>query len=236
MTKARLGALIFIFVALAAAAFALKSGGGPGERAVKPSLLLLTSLPLLFSEDFTLDQKGSAMLDALRSRYRVVPIDSTAPAALAKGRLLVMAQPRAQTAEQLVALDEWVRGGGRLLLFADPLLEWPSDKPLGDPTRSPPMFADTGLLGHWGLRLDAPDRRGPVAGKLGDKDVLTVSPGTLSGACALSGGGLVAHCAIGKGKAVIVADADLLDLDGLGEEGSANGVAILVLLDSLEPR
>ncbi|MGH6658409.1 MAG: Gldg family protein [Sphingomicrobium sp.] len=236
MTKARLGAVILVLAVFVAAAYAFSRGSSLAERADKPRLLLLTSLPLLFSEDFGLDQKGSAMLDALRSRYRVVPIDSTAPAALAKGRLLVMAQPRAQTAEQLVALDEWVRDGGRLLLFADPLLEWPSDKPLGDPTRPPPMFADTGLLAHWGLRLDAPDMRGSVAGKLGDKDVLTVSPGVLSGACALSGDGLVARCAIGKGKAVIVADADLLDLDSLDEKGAANGQAILAELDSLESR
>lgn len=236
MTRARLGALILVFAAVCAAAFALSRGGGTGQRADRPDLLLLTSLPLVFSEEFSLDQKGSAMLDALRSRYRVVPVDSTDPASLAKGRLLVMAQPRAQTAENLVALDQWVRGGGRLLLFADPLLEWPSERPLGDPTRPPPMFADTGLLGHWGLRLDAPDRRGPMAGKLGEQDVLAVSPGSLSGTCAISGGGLVARCSIGKGKVTIIADADLLDIDGLGEPAAGNGRAILAELDSLESR
>ena len=72
-----------------------------------------------------------------------------------------MAHPLAQTAENLVALDAWVRGGGRVLLLADPMLEWPSKRPLGDPLRPPPMFMDTGLLAHWGLRLDAPDERGP---------------------------------------------------------------------------
>ena len=34
-----------------------------------------------------------------------------------------MAQPLAQTAENLVTLDTWVRRGGRVLLLADPLLE-----------------------------------------------------------------------------------------------------------------
>ena len=62
-----------------------------------------------------------------------------------------MAQPLAQPAEDLVALDDWVRGGGRVLLLADPMLEWPSKRPLGDPLRPPPMFMDTGLLAHWGL-------------------------------------------------------------------------------------
>ena len=95
----------------------------------------------------------------------------------------MMAQPRAQTAENLVALDDWVRRGGRLLLFADPMLEWPSDRALGDPTRPPAMFADTGLLAHWGLRLDAPDVRGPAKGRISGHDVLTVSPGALAGTC-----------------------------------------------------
>ena len=101
-------------------------------------------------------------LQALRARYKVVPISVTDGAELAKGRLLLMAQPLAQTAENLVILDDWVRSGGRVLLLADPMLEWPSQRPLGDPLRPPPMFADTGLLAHWGLRLDAPDERGPA--------------------------------------------------------------------------
>jgi ABC-type uncharacterized transport system involved in gliding motility auxiliary subunit len=90
-----------------------------------------------------------------------VPISVPTPRAWQRARLLLMAHPLAQPAEALVALDAWVRGGGRLLLLADPMLEWPSERPLGDPLRPPPMFADTGLLKHWGLRLDAPDERGP---------------------------------------------------------------------------
>ena len=129
----------------------------PAER---PPLLLLTSLQLVFGEQFSLQGGGSPALKRLQGRYRVLPISVTSPAELAKGRLLLMAQPLAQTAENLVALDDWVRGGGRVVILADPLLEWPSKRPLGDPLRPPPMFADTGLLGHWGLRLDAPDERG----------------------------------------------------------------------------
>ena len=85
----------------------------------------------------------------------MVPISVTDGAELAKGRLLLMAHPLAQTAENLVALDAWVRRGGRVLLLADPMLEWPSKRPLGDPLRPPPMFADTGLLAPLG-----PEARG----------------------------------------------------------------------------
>ena len=124
-------------------------------------------MPLVFGEQFSLQQNGSAALKVLQTRYRIVPISVADPQELTKGRLLLMAQPQAQPAEDLVALDAWVGRGGRLLLLADPLLEWPSERPLGDPLRPPAMYADTGLLAHWGLRLDAPDERGRQEVKAG---------------------------------------------------------------------
>jgi hypothetical protein len=197
-------------------------------------LLFLTSLPLLFSEDFSLQGGGSAALKQVETRYRLVPISVTNDAALKKGRLLLMAHPPAQTAENLVALDAWVRSGGRVLLLSDPILEWPSKRPLGDPLRPPPMFMDTGLLGHWGLRLDAPDERGPVVRELGGFQILTVSPGRLMGRCSVSRDALVAHCRIGAGQATIVADADLLDVNRLGPEASQNIDGLISELARLE--
>jgi hypothetical protein len=190
----------------------------------------------MFGEEFSLDDAGSPALKALSSRYHVVPISVTDGSDLAKGRLLLMAHPLAQPAEDLVELDAWVRRGGRLLLLADPMLEWPSKRPLGDPLRPPPMFMDTGLLGHWGLRLDAPDERGPKLRKLGGADVMTVSPGLLYGVgrCSVNDDRLVAHCRIGKGRATIVADADLLDAASLGSKGPANLNALLEELAKLE--
>jgi hypothetical protein len=222
MRRARPRALALGLVALLAAAaigFALVPKGPkalpPRAPGARPTLLLLTSLPLMFGEDFGLEGGGSPALKALEARYRAVPISVTDPAELAKGKLLLMAHPLAQPAEDLVALDEWVRRGGRVLLLADPRLEWPSRRPLGDPLRPPSMFMDTGLLAHWGLRLDAPAERGPKAAKLGGYDVVVISPGALSGKCAISADELVAHCRIGKGRATVVADADLLDVSDL---------------------
>jgi hypothetical protein len=200
----------------------------------RPTLLLLTTLPLVFGEDFSTEHTGSPALKALQSRYRVVPISVTDPAELAKGRVLLMAQPQAQPAEDLVALDRWVRRGGRVLLLADPVLEWPSDRPLGDALRPPPMFMEMGLLSHWGLRLDAPDRPGEREGKLGGFGVVTESPGLLSGTCPISADRLVAHCSIGKGRATVVADADLLDIKRLGPNASRNLDDLLGELASLE--
>lgn len=209
---------------------------GPRPEAQRPPLLLLTSLPLMFNEDFTLSGGGSPALARLQTRYSVIPVSVTSSAELSKARLLMMAQPQAQTPENLVALDGWVRGGGRVLLFADPMLEWPSKRPLGDMLRPPAVFADTGLLAHWGLRLDPPDRRGPAARELGERSVLTMSPGSLSGQCAVSSDAFVARCEIGKGKATVIADADLLDVRVLGSKANENLDAMLGELASLEQK
>lgn len=207
----------------------------PPDQA-KPELFLLTPLPLVWSERFGLDQAGSPALARLEQAYKVTPVDR--PGQLPAGALLLAAQPRAMPAEELVALDAWVRGGGRLLLLADPMLEWRSELPLGDPGRPPVAFADTGLLRHWGLRLDAPDERGPKQSSLGGVPVLTASPGTLvrtGGGCAITDNGLLASCELGRGRARIVADADFLNQGeaGLGGPTQQNLPALLSQLARL---
>jgi hypothetical protein len=240
MSGARRRALVFVLTAviaamlIAAALWPRKPAPlPPRPETERPALLLLTSLPLIFDEGFSLNG-GSPAVKRLDTRYRVLPISVTDPGELAKGRLLLMAHPLAQPAEDLVALDDWVRRGGRVLLLADPMLEWPSKRPLGDLLRPPPMFMDTGLLAHWGLRLDAPDRRGPAMRKLGGFDVLTVSPGRLSGSCNISPDALVADCKIGRGEATVVADADFLNSAELGPRARHNLDGLLEELANLE--
>jgi hypothetical protein len=176
----------------------------PSER---PELLLLTSLPIVFPESFSLDGGSTPVLQALRRRYRVVPVGVADGESLRGHQLLLMAQPRAQPAEALVELDAWVRGGGRVLLLADPSLHWPSERPLGDPLRPPLAFADTGLLAHWGLELGAPGEVTATAGN-----------------CTVWEERLTARCAIGKGRVIVVADADFLD----APDAKSRGVALLL--------
>lgn len=201
----------------------------------KPELFLLTALPLVWSEDFGLDQPGSPVLQALEEEYRITLIDL--PSDLPDGALLLAAQPRALPAEELVALDKWVRAGGRMLLLADPMLEWPSELPLGDRRRAPMGYADTGLLKRWGLRLDAPEQRGPKQAAIGGQAVLTASPGmlvALGKGCNLAGGGLVARCRIGKGEVIVIADADILNVGSDGRD-DGNLAALVSQLASLTP-
>jgi hypothetical protein len=235
MIRARGGAIAAILVLLIGAVVLARSfhRTQPPNPADKPALLLLTSLPLVFNEDFSLEGGGSPALRALETRYRVVPISVADGADLAKGRLLLMAHPLAQTSENLVVLDEWVRRGGRVLLLADPMLEWPSKRPLGDPLRPPPMFADTGLLAHWGLRIEAPDQRGPRLRHLAGQEIQTISPGALFGSCRISADRLVARCTVGRGEAVVVADADFLDLANMDGPTDSNLPALLGELERL---
>ncbi|HJR83640.1 MAG TPA: hypothetical protein VJ775_06910 [Sphingomicrobium sp.] len=200
----------------------------------RPTLMLVTTLPIVFPEEFTLDAQGSKALAALESRYKVVPIGTTDARSLGQARLLLMAHPLAQPGEDLVALDEWVREGGQVLVLADPLLEWPSNRALGDKLRPPPSFADTGLLAHWGLKLTAPDETGPQQSSLSGFEILTASPGSLSGECTIRSRGLVARCNVGKGKATVVADADFLNVEGLDGPDQHNLDALLAELAELE--
>ena len=241
MSRPRLAAALgAALLAMAAVVLAVdrKAPAPVVERpaAERPTLLLLTSLPLIFAEEFSLAGGGSPALTALETRYKVVPIGAADRASLKSGRLLLMAHPLAQPAEVLVELDRWVRRGGHVLLLADPLLEWPSERPLGDPFRPPPAFADTGLLGHWGLKLEAPAERGPGSRVIAGRQVLTASPGTLSGKCDISNDRLIAHCRVGRGRATIIADADFLNLRDLDGPTEHNLDALLAELASLESR
>lgn len=194
---------------------------GPRAEAERPTLALVTSLPLIFSESFGLEGGGSPALTRLKERYRVHPIGVADAASLKGQRLLLMAHPRAQPAEVLVELDRWVRDGGRLLLLADPRLDWPSERPLGDRLRPPPAFADTGLLKHWGLSLTGP-QAGSTAGQL-----------TANGSCRIEEGATIARCRIGRGTATVLADADFLNID----DPQADQLDLLIdELDRLETR
>lgn len=211
MTRPALGAIVGMLALAVVAAWAIAGIDdrlGPRPAAERPALVLLTSLPLVFGESFELEGGGSPALTRLEQRYNVLPIGVADAASLKGQKLLLMAHPRAQPPEVLVELDAWVRQGGRLLLLADPRLDWPSERPLGDRLRPPPMFADTGLLAHWGAKLVGPDPASPItAGRM-----------TGNGACRIESDGLVARCRIGGGAATIIADADFLNVESSEDE------------------
>ena len=206
---------------------------------------LFTALPLIW-------QDGGALGDELRTDRSVhwakavldqhgsaVPLDTLDGAGglrpLGKLTRLVIAQPRVLSPAENVALDNWVRAGGRLLLIVDPAYTEESVYPLGDPRRPPAAAMLSPILTHWGLELQF-DENQPLAVRT--RTVMGVSLPTLlagrfatrgQGNCKLWDDGLAVTCAIGKGRVLAVADAALLERD---DPAGAGAKAFSALLDS----
>jgi hypothetical protein len=152
---------------------------------------------------------------ALEGRFRLIPLNTL----LKLDRLddLLIAQPRPLAPQENVALDRWVRRGGHLLLFADPMLTAPSRFAMGDPRRPQDIVLLSPILAHWGLSL-----RYDEAQPLGTREIAgSALPINLAGhwakrpggeaECRIEQAGLVASCRIGSGRALLVADAALFE-------------------------
>jgi hypothetical protein len=220
--------LAALALALGLAAWTFAGGG----RA-KQELGLFTTLPIYWAEAGNM----ASMLDKqakpnwargrLERRYDLVPLDTLgkdgkAGDGLAGVELLMMAQPRALSPSENVALDDWVRAGGRVLVFADPLLIMESQFALGDRRRPQGAVLLSPILRRWGLDLQFdPDQ--PAGERLVETDLAPL-PVDMAGAlhpadgfptseedCWIAYDRVFARCAIGKGRAVIVADAALFE-------------------------
>jgi ABC-type uncharacterized transport system len=197
----------------------------PEPQGAKPVLGLMTTLPLQWSEggieaDIAGDAKPHPAFARLQSRYDVRPFDDFSDLDKQPFSLMLLAQPRALAPSELVALDAWVRGGGRLLILADPALQWGSLYPLGDKRR--PLFTSllSPLFSHWGLELVLPmnDAQAVVLREADGLAVRTQTPGEwlpktgkAAATCVITNHKLLADCRVGKGRALLLADADLLD-------------------------
>lgn len=201
-------------------------GSGRSENNGEP-IGLFTSLPILWADSPELgselrpDAAPHWALKVFAARGKIEPLDMLAgprgSAPLDKLRRLVIAQPRPLAPAENVALDDWVRGGGQLLLLADPALTQDSAFALGDPRRPQAVALLSPILGRWGLDLLFDDSQ--VMGE-GSHEVLGVAtPVNLPGRfatrgqanCRLWADGLAVTCTIGKGRVVALADAAVLE-------------------------
>lgn len=184
---------------------------------------MVTALPLFWREGITPGEAvwGGARASPLVGLLAARPVDEISGETLAAVDELIVAQPRLLHPEELVALDQWIRAGGRVSIFADPLLLWPSRLPLGDRRRPPVTSLLDPLLAHWGLRLERVNageeglqRRMLSTGHvliLAGASRFTLVNGGDGSVCGLREQGLIAMCRVGRGAARLVADADLLD-------------------------
>jgi hypothetical protein len=215
---------------LAALALALPFGAAAQEP--RESLGLFTTLPLYWpeaegvSELIGPDVAPHWARGELERDFALVPLDVLAGegASLNRFRYLLLAQPRTLSPAENATLDAWVRSGGRLLLFADPLLTAESRFEIGDKRRPQDVALLSPILGHWGLelRFDENQQAGEQVASVQSFALPVNAAGRFAfsfadeqdTACSPRSGGLVAECRIGKGRAVIVADAALFDDPG----------------------
>ena len=216
----------------AALALGLLALSGPaaaqdGPVAERAPLLLMGTIPIYWGEAGELTDllNGGATphwaRGLLEQRFTLVPIDTLSAETLpASGGHLLLAQPRTLSAPENVALDAWVRAGGHVLLFADPLMTGESRFSIGDRRRPQDVALLSPLLTHWGLDLHLADDQQPGLRFVTDAEgTLPVNlAGTLTPAegadCTVSREALVATCHLGAGRAVVVADAAMLDIEG----------------------
>lgn len=195
---------------IAAAALLLWRGPAQPIRSVpdRPSLAVITGLPLFWEEAGQGGPRDAPIITLLRARFTVMPLDDPLQLKGSGARRLLLAQPRALAPAQLVAIDQWVRDGGSVLVLADPLLRWPSDLPLGDRRRAPSASLLGPLLDHWGFRSSA----------ITSEEIRHFAPGgmlfTLSGMRAYPTAekdGIVQRKQMGHGAALVMGDADAID-------------------------
>jgi hypothetical protein len=185
-----------------------------------PAVTMLTGLPLRWSggamtamiAEGTQDDPALARLEAAG---RVSLVDSLVDHVPPPGGTLILAHPRALAPRELVAIDAFVRGGGRAVVLADALSGWPARYPLGDPRNPPITSLLTPLLDHWGVTLTAAsgdDHKAQEADIDGAR-LRLFSAGRFvrpASRCEAFAGYRILRCRVGAGEAWLVSDADLL--------------------------
>ncbi|WP_416194990.1 hypothetical protein [Sphingopyxis sp.] len=186
-----------------------------------PPVTMLTGLPLRWAGggDLSAMVRAGAEEDPALLRLQAAGpvrlVDSLVEQVPPPGGALLIAHPRALAPVELVAIDSFVRGGGRAVILADALSGWPTIYPLGDPRNPPVTSLLTPLLDHWGVTLGAapPGDEAPVSVDVDGARLRLFSAGAfeaLPDGCRRFGARRVAFCRIGQGQVWLVGDADLI--------------------------
>ena len=210
----------------------------------------MTSLPIIWGEAASVesvlsDQSSPAPIyQYWRDYYETEAVDSFERLVGSDTDIVILAQAPAMDPADIAVLDEWIRAGGRAIILTDPMLVWPSDLPIRDGARPLAIGLLSPLLDHWGIELLAPDEHdeGSFNIKTGKHIIPTAgvgnfaflpSEGDANAKCMLSTSNVIARCELGKGKVVLVADADFLHeglwlVDPLSENGQKSAAILFV--------
>jgi hypothetical protein len=191
----------------------------------RPAVMVMSSIPLQWGAASMADvASGKAepapVYQKLTAENKVTLLDDLQKIGEPGVAPLLLIQPRALAPAELVQLDAWVRKGGSVIVFADPALDWPSELPLGDPRR--PLFTSllNPLFRHWGLELALPTEEDDSEAtiEVGANSLSMKSPGIFipvnskkaTATCRVRKDERMAACSVGKGKALLIADTDML--------------------------
>lgn len=226
----------------------------PAER---PQLGLMTSLPLYWPEGADLQTlaSGEAPLPwqrrVMEARFALVPLDTLAPIpALSPGepevdplaglQRLAVIQPRGLSPADNVALDNWVRGGGRLLLVLDPVLTGKYKAALGDPRRPVDTALILPVVERWGLDIgfaihETEEGYSRVIRLPGGAELPLAYSGMIEiadgvAARCTSPDPAIVTCRIGRGQVTLIADAALFEHSELAGEGGERLLAVLAFV------
>lgn len=225
------------------------------KKAEAGNVAILTSLPLFTPESVSVEDAigangGASAQHPLgeywRSSLSPTIFDDPLTALASKPDLLILAQPRPFSPDHLAAFDQWIRQGGKALVFADPALFWPSIFPIGDKRRPEGATLLSPLFRYWGLEQRIDDDQPEGAWSFEDQapKIMVVQSGYFvsvqadadadadveAADCKLRHQAMVAICNVGKGKAILVADADMLQADFYGEILSDDGAPLATTL------
>ncbi len=225
------------------------TAAAPPEPAQNASLGLMTSLPLYWpvDADFAQIASGEAMppwgRTVMEQRFTLTPLDTlSAIAPLTSDGVetdpldgltrLAVIQPRGLSPADNVALDEWVREGGQLLLVLDPVLTGDYDLALGDPRRPTDSALIPPVVSRWGIEVsyDEAQPDAPRTTDMGSGEIPVLLAGEVGSSgpfCAEGTPKPIIKCTIGKGTVTLLADAAVFEHRELAGEG---GAAILALM------
>ena len=206
----------------------------------KPQLGLMTSLPLYWplGADFGEIASGEAQTPwqrlEIEQTHEIVPLDTLTPIPgltadapetdpLSGLTRIAVIQPRGLSPADNVALDDWVRAGGQLLLVLDPMLAGHYELALGDPRRPTDTALIPPVVKRWGLGITFDGQTNDH-----DHDVERVEAGDIvlvkalagqiavtdpaAASCELLAEDLIARCAVGEGEVVLIADATMFEV------------------------
>lgn len=218
------------------AATAAAASAADVPMGARSQLGLMTSLPLYWplGAEMAAIASGQAAVPwqrtAIEQAYTIAPLDTLSPIPalspdapdtdpLADLDRLAVIQPRGLSPADNVALDAWVRAGGRLLLMLDPALTGEYDLPLGDPRRPTEAALMPPVLARWGLRVSFDDAAEPKAEQraFGAGVLPLALPGAIAvidpaaAQCDVLAQGAVARCRVGDGQVTLIADAALFE-------------------------